>query len=85
VVHDHPLAFEHDADPPVAKPAALARDVLHGVTDGTMVGRAFTPNRFGIDTNQHAGPALRDLVIPQHPQHRSRRWPGVVRLFPTDP
>jgi hypothetical protein len=82
VVHDHPLAFEHDADPPVAKPAALARDVLHGVTDGTMVGRAFTPNRFGIDTNQHAGPALRDLVIPQHPQHRFTPLARCRQTFP---
>ena len=69
MVHDHPLALEHDADPAVAKTATFAGDILHGIADGTMVWRAITPDRFRIDTNQHAGPALRDLVIPQHPQH----------------
>jgi hypothetical protein len=51
VVHDHPLAFEHDADPAVAKATTLARNLLHGVADGAVVWRAFTPNRLGIDTN----------------------------------
>nr|KMW28709.1 hypothetical protein BV87_19270 [Sphingobium yanoikuyae] len=69
VVHDHPLSLEYDADPPVTKATALARDVLDSVTDGNLVRRAFTPNRLQIDTKQPAGAALRNLVIAQHPQH----------------
>ncbi|MEN9719243.1 MAG: hypothetical protein RIQ99_2121 [Pseudomonadota bacterium] len=70
VVHDHTLAFQHDADPAIAKAAPLASDVLHGIADGTVVRRAFAPDRFGIDTNQHAGPALGDWIISQHLEHR---------------
>jgi len=47
VIHDQPLAFEHDADPAIAKAAALARDLTHGNTDGTMVWRAFAPITWG--------------------------------------
>jgi hypothetical protein len=63
VVHDQPLGFEHDADPAIAKAAALARDLTHGNTDVTVVWRAFAPDSLGIDTNHHAGPALGDLKM----------------------
>jgi len=36
-----------------------------------MIRQAFAPHRFRIDTNQAAGPALRDLMIP----HRLERHP----------
>lgn len=58
---DHPPTLEHDADPLGAEAAALARDVLHGVTDVALIGRAFTPNRLGIDTNQAASPVSSDF------------------------
>lgn len=31
--------------------------VPHGFADGSVVRRAFAPDRLGIDANQHAGPA----------------------------
>jgi hypothetical protein len=50
-----------------------------------MVRWAFAPDRLRVDTNQHAGPALRDLVIPHGTKrrvpplgwcHRGRRHPA---------
>ena len=79
VIHDQPLAFEHDADPAIAKAAALARDL----TDGTMVWRAFTPDRLGIDTNQHAGPALGDLKTSQHFEHSITPLAWRRQAFPS--
>lgn len=69
MVHDHPLAFEHDTDPAIAKATPLSRDLTHGNADGTVIRRAFTADRLGIDTNQHTGPALGDLVTSQHLEH----------------
>lgn len=69
MVHDQPLAFEHDADPAVAKAATLAPDFTHGNADSIMVWRAITPDRFRIDTNQYAGPAPGNLVTSQHLEH----------------
>ena len=48
VIHDQPLAFEHDDDPAIAKAAAIARNFTHGNTVSTMVWRAFTPDRHWI-------------------------------------
>jgi len=45
VVHDVPLAFEHDADPPVAEPAAHGGDLAHLLADIGMVRRTFSPDR----------------------------------------
>jgi hypothetical protein len=70
VMHDHPLAFQHHADPAVTKAAAPARDVLPGIADGALVRRAFAPDRLAIDTNQHAGSALRDWISSQRLEHR---------------
>jgi len=41
--------------PPIAKPAALARNLMHLLADVCMIGQAFAPHGFGIDTNQVAG------------------------------
>ena len=35
-----------------------------------MIRRAFAPHGLGVDTNEVADPALRDLMIPQRPDHR---------------
>jgi len=83
MIHDQPLAFEHDADPAIAKAAALARDLTHGNTDGTMVWRAFAPDRLGIDTNQHAGPALGNLKTSQHFEHSITPLAWRRQAFPS--
>ena len=66
VVHDVPLAFEHDADTAIAEPPTQAGDLAHLLADHSMVGRTFSPDRLGVDADQHAGTALRDLVVPHH-------------------
>jgi outer membrane receptor for ferric coprogen and ferric-rhodotorulic acid len=58
VVHHVPLAFEHDAHAPIAEPAALSGYLAHLIADLGMVWRTFSPDRLGVDANQHAGPAL---------------------------
>lgn len=96
VIHDQPLAFEHYAYPAIAKAAALARDLTHGNTDGTMVWRAFAPGSalghapgmaaacaLGIDTNQHAGPALGDLETSQHFEHSITPLAWRRQAFPS--
>ena len=50
-----------------------------------MAPRTFSPDRLGAYADQHARPALRDLIIRTTPSAASRRWPGVVRLFPACP
>lgn len=69
VVHDHAFAFQHHADPTIAKSTAFARDSFHLCADFRVVRWAITPNSFGINTDQPTGPALRDIMIP----HRSKR------------
>jgi hypothetical protein len=49
------LAFQHAADPAIAKATALACDLTHRSPDGSVVRRAFAPDRLGIDTDQDAG------------------------------
>jgi hypothetical protein len=66
LVHNVPLAFEHDADPPVAEPAAHGGNIAHLLADLGMVGWTFSPDRLRVDADQHAGMGLRDLVIPHH-------------------
>ncbi len=58
MVHHVPLAFEHDAHAPIAEPAALSGYLAHLIADLGMVWRTFSPDRLGVDANQHAGPAL---------------------------
>ena len=79
------LAFEQHADPPTTGTAALARDPLHRFADLRMVRRAFAPNRLGIDTDQPARPALRDVMIPHRPQRRITPRARAAGSFPEDP
>jgi len=41
-------------------------DLAHLLADLGMVWRTFSPDRLGVDANQHTGTALRDLIIPHH-------------------
>jgi hypothetical protein len=43
---------------------------MHFLADIRMIRRALAPHGLGIDTNQVADPALRDIVIPQRAEYR---------------
>tara|TARA_R110002153_G_scaffold133205_1_gene282209 strand:- start:88 stop:465 length:378 start_codon:yes stop_codon:yes gene_type:complete len=78
-----PFSFQQDTDPAVAEPAPLASDLLHLLADlGTDL-RAFSPDSLGIDTDQPAGPALRDVMIPHHPERRISPLHQCRQLFPS--
>jgi len=62
----YPLPIPVQTNPATS---ALARDVLHGFADGSVIRRAFAPDRLWVDTNQHTGPALGNLVNSQHLEH----------------
>jgi len=64
VVHDHALALQHHADPPITKPAAFMRDSFHLLADFWIVRQAITPDSFGVNTNKAAGSTLRDIMVP---------------------
>lgn len=66
MVYDVPLALQHEADTAIAEPLAQTGDLAHSLADHSMVRRAFSPDHLRIDADQHAGPALRNLMIP-HP------------------
>ena len=83
VVHDHAFAFQHDAHAPVTEPAALGGDLAHLCAYLGMVLRAFTPDRLGVDANQHTGPALRNLVIPHHAERRVTPLGWRRQTFPS--
>jgi hypothetical protein len=83
VVHAHALAFQQHADPAIAEPTSLAGDLLHLLADLGAIRRAFTPDSLGIDTDQPAGPALREVVIPHHPERRVSPPRQRRRLFPS--
>ena len=68
VVHYHAFTFQQHADPPVTKPTAFACNLFHFLADFRIVRRTFTPNSFRIDTNELAGPALRDAMIQHCPE-----------------
>ena len=70
LVHREPLPLKQDANAPIAKPAAGARDLMHLLADIRMIRRALAPHGLGIDTNQVADPTLRDFVLPHHPECR---------------
>ncbi len=70
VVHHHALAFQQDAEAPVAEPAPLLGELAHFIADLRVVGRPFPPHRLRIDTDQNAGPALREIMIPHRLQGR---------------
>ena len=82
-VHHHAHTFQHDTDPPpltvckqtvagqrIAKPMPLLSDLVHFQTDPRVVGRMLVPHGLGIDTDQGAGPALRDRMTRHRPQYR---------------
>jgi hypothetical protein len=66
VIYDVPPAFEHDAEPAIAEPEALSGNHADILADRSMVRRPFSPDHLRIDADQHAGPPLRDLIIPHH-------------------
>src|SRR6056297_72630 len=68
-VHHHALALQQNADAPVAETAPLLGDLVHFQTDIRIFGRPLAPHRLRIDTDQDAGPALRDRMILHRPQH----------------
>src|SRR4029453_13444680 len=82
VVHDHALAFQHDAHAPIAEPAAHGGDLAHLLADLTMVGGTFSPDRLGVDADQPARPALRDLIVPHHTERRVPSLAWRRQTFP---
>jgi hypothetical protein len=69
-VHHHAHTFQHDTNAPTAKPTPLLGDLVHFQTDIRVIGQMLAPHGRGIDTDQDAGPALRDWMPPHRPQHR---------------
>ena len=66
VVHDVPLAFEHDADAPVAEPAAYGGDLAHLLADLGMVWRTFSPRPVaGMASSDFSQQVLQDRIV-QH-------------------
>src|SRR6056297_1924396 len=83
VVHDHPFAFQHHPDPPVAEPAALGRDGFHLLAYLRVIRRAFTLDRLWIDTDKSASPALRDVMIPHRPERCLSPLNRCRQFFPS--
>ena len=54
---------------PIPEAATLLGDLVHLLTDFRVIGRSLAPHRLRIDTDQDAGPALRDRMILHRPQH----------------
>ena len=77
------LEFQQYADPAVAKPTSLVGNLLHLLADLGTVQRAFTPDCLWIDTNQPIRPALRDVMIPHHPERRVSPLRQCRQLFPS--
>jgi len=74
VVHDVPFTLQHHADPAIAKPTPLGRDLLHLLTDVRIVGQTVAPDSLRVDTNKPARTTLRDIMISQRSE---RRIPSV--------
>src|SRR6056297_658214 len=78
-IHDHTLALKQDADTPISKPASARSNLTHCFVDVRTVRWALPSHSLRIDTDQSAGPALRDSVIPHRlercvpPLHRCRQ------------
>jgi hypothetical protein len=70
LVHREPLPLKQNTNTPKPKLAADAHYFMHLVADIRMIRRALAPHGLGIDTNQVADPALRDFVLPHHPDRR---------------
>ncbi|EIE50286.1 hypothetical protein AL037_20820 [Salipiger aestuarii] len=79
----HALALQQNANPAVAEPAPLGGDLRHLLADICAVRRAVSPDCLGIDTNQPARPALRDVVIPHHPERRISPLDQCRQFFPS--
>src|SRR5690606_20365447 len=69
-VHDHAFALQHDAHTPIPEATPLLGDLVHLLTDFRVIGRPLTPHSLRIDTDQDAGPALRDRMTLHRPQNR---------------
>ncbi len=68
MVHDHAFAFQHHTDPPVVKPTALGCDSFHLLAILWIIRRTVACDSFWIDTNEPTRPALRDIMILDHPK-----------------
>jgi hypothetical protein len=81
-VHGHALSLQHDSHAPIADAAALLGDFVHILTDFRFAGWPLSPHLLRIDTDQDAGPMLRDRTIPQRPQRRVPPLPRRLQDFP---
>jgi len=75
MVHHDAFTFQHQADPTVAKPAALPCNLAHFSANIGIIRHFGAAHSLGIDADQSAGSALADVVS----LHRlDRRCPLIL-------